>query len=302
MWRWFLVGVAVAAALPLASAQVYSFKGMAPALAPGQATTIASYSSESWLGVGLADLTSASMARLHVANPNGAEVVEVYPDSPAASAGLKAQDVITRFNGERVISVRQLERLVEETPANRTVAVTVVRQGKPVQLAVHMAALAGMRVYAPYGRLTTPPIRPRAPRVPPMPPMPRLAPMPALPPRPPTEARSLLREMLLEMESQGNLGMTVETLTPQLADYFGVKSGQGGLLVRSVEANGAAAKAGIVAGDVLIRLGETAIGSMGDLRRATGAAAGETVTASVIRRGKTVSVTVAVPARSDGWM
>ncbi|HUX66457.1 MAG TPA: PDZ domain-containing protein [Terriglobales bacterium] len=282
----------VALAACLASAQVYGFHDPAPVVAPLQATRLACYSSQSWLGVGIAELTSTSRARLQVASENGAEVVEVYPDSPAASAGVKTGDVITRFDGERVISVRQLERLVSEVPANRTVAVAVMRAGKPLQLAVHLAARSGTRAYAPYGRLTVPPIAPHAP------PLPRLTPMPPAPPA----ARGLLRERLMEMESLGNLGVTVETLTPQLAEYFGVKKGQGGLLVRSVEAESAAGKAGMAAGDVLTRLGDTRIGSMRDLQRATRAAAGTTVTARLLRRGKVVRVAVAVPRRSEGWM
>lgn len=322
--------LAAAVSVPAAAQGLQFFAGTGPALAwrsaepaEGQATTVSYYSSQGTLGVGLADLTSESVARLHVASVNGAEVVEVYPNSPAANAGFKPQDVITNFNGERVNSVRQLQRLVEETPAERKVEVAVMRDGKPLQLEVTTPERRGAQAYA-YSRIQTPyaALAPRMLRedgVAPMPPMPAMPPMAPMPPSPPTPmaapaplaptapmapmAAGVLRDRIFVLENQmGNLGLTVESLTPQLADYFGLKNGQGGLLVRSVEADSAAAKAGITAGDVVTHLGDTSIGSMQDFRRAAEAAAGGTVVARVLRHGKEIDVNVAVPARPEGWM
>ncbi len=56
----------------------------------------------------------------------GAMVRDVFPDSPAASAGFAEGDVIVEFDGERVRSASQLTRLVRETPAGRTVSAAVV--------------------------------------------------------------------------------------------------------------------------------------------------------------------------------
>src|SRR5512143_1996819 len=49
----------------------------------------------------------------------GVVVEDVQPDSPAEKAGIKRSDVITDFDGERVRSARQFERLVRETPPGR---------------------------------------------------------------------------------------------------------------------------------------------------------------------------------------
>ena len=64
----------------------------------------------------------------------GAVVAEVEQDSPAAKAGLESGDIIVEFDGERVRGVRQLQRLVNETPAGRAIKVGVSRDGKRVDL------------------------------------------------------------------------------------------------------------------------------------------------------------------------
>src|SRR4051812_21686102 len=60
----------------------------------------------------------------------GVVVEEVRPESPAEKAGVKRSDVIVSFDGERVRSVRQFTRLVQETPPGRTVKATVLRDGQ----------------------------------------------------------------------------------------------------------------------------------------------------------------------------
>ena len=52
-------------------------------------------------------------------------------------------------------------------------------------------------------------------------------------------------------------GLTVENLTPQLGEFFGAKNGNG-VLVRSVDKGSRAEKAGLRAGDVIIRVRQSA--------------------------------------------
>lgn len=304
MVRRIIVFVVLVAAAPLAGAQI-----LAPTPAPAlealgdltqaltqDVTRLTIYDGQSWLGVGLADLTSASVASLHVDSVNGAEVVEVYPDSPAAKAGVQAQDVITHFNGDRVTSVRELERLVSETPAERTVPVTVMRNGKPLDLQVQLGARAARGGRALTFKFATPPAPPAPPRLPPQPAMPAF---PEMTPAP--VARPLTKRLFAIESGFGSLGISFQALTPQLADYFGLKSGQSGLLVASVEANSPGAKAGVAAGDVLTRFDGADIGNMGEFRRAVASSAGGSVAATVIRHGKEISVKVEIPPRVQSW-
>ncbi len=82
----------------------------------------------------------------------GALVESVEDESPAAKAGIKQGDVITSLDGERVRSVRQLQRLVGDTPAGRQVKMTVLRDGKKVDLAVTPEAAEGPLAFGRLGR------------------------------------------------------------------------------------------------------------------------------------------------------
>ncbi len=57
----------------------------------------------------------------------GVMIHSVEPNSPAAKAGLKKGDVILQFNKEDVIGVRQLRRLLQETPVGRSVELKICR-------------------------------------------------------------------------------------------------------------------------------------------------------------------------------
>jgi serine protease Do len=188
---------------------------------------------------------------------SGAVVEDVRPNSPAERAGVKASDVIAEFDGERVRSARQFSRLVEETPDGRTVKMMVMRNGQRVTMDVTPEARQ-------FGR-----VMPIAPHLSELPDMSRLE----LQIRPQMENLEKQLRDLPEITSfaeayafgNGRLGLQVQTLNEQLAQYFGVKHGA---LVASVGHDSAAAKAGLKAGDVITSLNGTAIENTSDVRRA----------------------------------
>ena len=83
-----------------------------------------------WLGLTLRDTNEAETKRLKLPHVAGAMVASVVSGSPAAKAGFQPNDVILQFDGQRVQSAAQLRRLIEETPAGRTVKVQISRAGK----------------------------------------------------------------------------------------------------------------------------------------------------------------------------
>src|SRR5436190_15454510 len=92
-----------------------------------------------FLGVRTEDITKENMARYAVREVRGVGVTEVTKDSPAEKAGLRKDDVIVRFDGESVTSVRKLTRLVSESSPDQNVRITVVRGGVEQELTATLA-------------------------------------------------------------------------------------------------------------------------------------------------------------------
>jgi predicted metalloprotease with PDZ domain len=281
-----------------------------------QSVTYYSANGGSWLGLGLADLTPATVTSLHAPSDDGVEVVEVYADSPAAAAGFKPEDVITSYRGEKIESVREFTRLVNETPVDRTVPIVVSRDGKQVTLEAHVTGRR-LRLGTGVGRGVgggvyrfdySPDDMPALPAVTPMPPMAPMPAMPAMPAMPPMPAIPAIAPMAPMAPMHGftflrgeadHLGLGYENLTPQLATYFGVPDGQSGVLIRSVAADSVGAKAGFEAGDVLTQWAGQDV-TINTIMRARSSQAGTTVSATILRHGKSMTLRVPIPARPTG--
>jgi serine protease Do len=228
----------------------------------------------------------------------GARIEDVDGDSPAAKAGLREGDIVVEFDGESVRSARQFSRLVEETPAGRAVRLGYLRDGKrnTVEITPQSRALAWGFDGDLIGRDLARSMRDLEPRLRQL--EPRLR-----------EIEPRLREfrfdapgfnfdfdgLLMPRSVRGRLGVQIETLSPQLADYFGVKDG--GVLVSGVTADSAAAKAGIKAGDVITSIDGDRVRGYDDLVSELRDKTGE-VTVGIVRDKKesTVKTTIEPPS------
>ena len=102
-----------------------------------------------YLGVGTEDLTPAKAASLGLRFEPGALVNVVNPDSPAAAAGLRPNDVIVEVAGRRIEGSMPLQRVVQTRAPKDSVDISFVRGGKRAQVKVVLsenAALTGARV------------------------------------------------------------------------------------------------------------------------------------------------------------
>ena len=77
-----------------------------------------------------------------MSDDNGALVNDVVADGPAARAGVQAGDVITRFNGSEIDSIRTLSRTVAAASPNEPAKVTVWRDGRSRELTVDLGEAA----------------------------------------------------------------------------------------------------------------------------------------------------------------
>ena len=94
-----------------------------------------------WLGVNIQSVSEDIAPSLNVEPGRGALVASVAPGGPAEKAGIKPGDVIVRFAGKVVRSVRALPRIVAQTAHGSTVDVEVARKGKREVLAVVVGRL-----------------------------------------------------------------------------------------------------------------------------------------------------------------
>jgi serine protease Do len=216
----------------------------------------------SYIGVSVRDAAAEDAKTAKLQAPGGVVIDSVREGSPAEKAGLKAGDVIVEFDGERVRSTRQFTRLVQETPAERQVQTVVMRAGERTTLTVQPSgpetrweslldsdhSFAYRLAPRPAPAPPTPPAAPRAPRA----------------PRPPEVVEAFPHLERFFYSTSGRLGIQVQGLSDQLAAYFGTKEG---VLVTSVTDNSAAAKAGLIAGDVIVSFNGTAVTTSGDISR-----------------------------------
>ncbi len=208
------------------------------------------------------DLTPAKVSELKLTDANGALVVGLDQDGPACKAGLKENDVIVALDGKKVEDPEQLVELISNMPGGKPATVTVWRGGRSQDIKVVLGSRRQWMALPPvhYGNAFAGP-------VPPVPPVPPIA-MPDV-------------EIQTFTPTAARHGLMVESLSPQLAEFFGVAQGQG-VLVRTVQKGSPAAIAGVKAGDVIMKVNGEVVHDIADWRRSMKSHSGK-VSLSVMR-------------------
>ena len=200
---------------------------------------------QSFLGVELSEVNKETVSRLKLHEERGAVIDGVTSGSGAAQAGLQKNDVIIKWDGQRIESAREVSRQIHETPPGRSVRLGIMRDGREMDVNVTM----GERP-SPAARTV---VRPSVASV-------RLRPERVRPER-------VRPEIVVGRSSARTLGVELQGMTPQLAEYFGL-SKRSGALVIFVFADSPAAKAGLKAGDVILSVGTETVENPVDVRRA----------------------------------
>lgn len=276
VWRkvgWLaVVGVMILGAAPLFGQGNLADNAFGQLFAFAQSTGERSY-----LGVGVGDIDAARAKEKNLSEERGAEITTVVSGSAAEKAGIEKGDVVLEYNRQPVVSVEQFTRLVRETPVGRTVSLQISRNGAIQTLGVTLGTRPGPRVFAGVGPggggigggigsgiLT--PVLPDVPRV-------------------FTTWRSSM------------LGVEAEALEPQLAEFFGVKKG---VLVRSVQEDSAAQKAGFRAGDVILEVAGVEVATPRDVTNQIRAHSGESFDVSIVRDRQQSKLTVTIEDDHSG--
>jgi serine protease Do len=221
----------------------------------------------------------------------GVGIRSIVRGGPAERAGLREGDVILRFDGEAVTSVRKLNRLIDEAAPEHRVRLTILRGGSEQEIAVTLGRQQGAMTF---NGVVWPRVDAEAAR--------RMA----------EEMRRSSEEWQRRGEDWGKrleelqranpgslmvhgaggrrIGVSVNSLSKQLAEYFGVP---GGVLVETVEAGSPAERAGLKAGDVITEADGEKLDNTNSLSRALNRRQEGEVTLTVFRdrRQRTIRVT-----------
>lgn len=229
------------------------------------------------IGVNARDVTAEEGQRGKLSPPQGAYVTSVDQDSPAQKAGIVAGDIIVEFDGEHVRSARQLSRLVRETPENRSVKAAIVRDGNRRTVDVTPSNDRASITFPDLSKLDA-------------------------------QIRDMTKNFEFRYDGPGGrgfgawnagprarLGVSLTSVSDQLATYFGVKNG---VLVSSVEMDSPAGRAGLKAGDVITMVNARSVSSVADvLDEVRGSANGGSVAITVTRDRKELKLTATLPER-----
>ena len=143
------VSLALALALPVATTVIAADLSGQPAPATAQVQPQSGY-----LGVVLAPVPEALRTQLGDQVPPGQGVLirDVADDSPAAKAGLKAYDILLRYDDQKLFSADQLRQLVQSEGPDKTVTLQLVRGGQPneVRVTLGQPEAAPEPMYAPW--------------------------------------------------------------------------------------------------------------------------------------------------------
>jgi len=219
-----------------------------------------------FLGVGTEDISKENMGRYGMREVRGVGVTQIVKDSPAEKAGLKKDDVILRFEGESVTSARKLSRLVSESSPDQTVRITISRGGGEQEVSAtlskqSMKNLMGAQIRDDVLKG----IEKDWPQI-----------------------KAGDGNFVFNFGANRRIGVSTQTLTRQLADYFGAKDG--GLLITSVSENSPAAKAGLRAGDVITAVAGEKVNSSGDIVRAINKKEDGEISLTILREHNSMTI------------
>lgn len=225
-----------------------------------------------WLGVEISEVTAEKAKDRKLAGARGVIVMDVEPDSPAAKAGLKENDVITEYDGQIVEGTVQFRRLVRETPAGRTVTLAISRNGNVQNISVDLGDRSAFFEKKMKGKM-----------------------------RDFDNAYAFSMPnpdfsfSIPSMDGRGPmLGIDAEDVSGQLGSYFGAPDGTG-VLIREVRPGMAAEKGGLKAGDVIVKVDGKPVRTLAELRaQLRDKGEQKSVSLGILRKGAEMNVAVAI--------
>lgn len=207
------------------------------------------------LGVNIQNITDDTAKALEIKDKNGVLVSNVKTGSAADKAGVKRGDIIIAINGEKIEDSNTLRNKVAGTAPGTTIKLTVIREGKEMELSATLDEFAASDAK--------------------------------------NEGPGTGNDDKGGAEKQsGKLGVGLEPVTPAVAKQLGLDSDKEGMVVTEVDPSGPAAEEGVSRGDVILEINKKAVNSVADVQSALSASGDKPVLLLISRRGQTIYLTI----------
>src|SRR5450756_304103 len=182
-----------------------------------------------WLGVRIQQVTDEIADSLSIKPARGALIAGIDDKGPAKPAGIEPGDVIVKFDGQDIKEMRDLPKIVAETPVGKDVEVTIIRKGNEEKKIVKLGRLEDEKKQA---ALT--------------------------PKKNGAEEKTVVKKAL---------GLDLANLTDELRKKHNIKDKVKGVLITGVDANSAAAEKRLSPGMVIAEVQQQPVGSADELQQ-----------------------------------
>ena len=184
-----------------------------------------------WLGVKIQTVTEDIAETLGIPENTGALVAGLTPDGPAAKAGIEGGDVILKFDGKEISTMRGLPRIVSQTPIGKNVDVELLRAGQKKTLKVLVGRLVEDEDKAETSTTSPKPETGKGPAV------------------------------------AALIGLKLSALTDELRAKYGLDAKIKGVVVLEIDPQSPAAQKSIKVGDVIVEAAQDQVSSPEDIER-----------------------------------
>ena len=180
-----------------------------------------------WLGVRIQPVTEEIAESLNIRPARGALVAGVDDKGPAKPAGIEPGDVIVKFDGKDIKDMRDLPRVVADTPVGKQTAVTIIRKGKEEAKTVTLGRLEDGEKVA------------------------------AADPKDGTPEKPVVKK---------TLGIELANLSEDLRKRYKIKDTVKGVVITGIDAGSPASDKRLSAGDVIVEIAQEAVATADDFQ------------------------------------
>lgn len=183
-----------------------------------------------WLGVRIQQVTDDIAESLSIKPPRGALIAGIDDKGPAKPAGIEPGDVVVKFDGQDIKDMRDLPRIVADTPVGKDVEVIIIRKGKEEKKTVKLGRLEDGEKQAALAKKDN-----------------------ATP-----DEKSTVKK---------TLGLDLANLNDELRKRYKIKDNVKGVVITGVEPNSNAAEKRLAPGNVIVELQQQPVTSAADLQQ-----------------------------------